>query len=60
MDGDYTVEERMMLEVSFYQNGKKQTYQVLNDAIVARGSLSRILEPFRISMKPFANIELTV
>ena len=34
MDGDYTVEERMMLEVSFYQNGKKQTYQVLNDAIV--------------------------
>ena len=44
MDGDYTVEERMMLEVSFYQNGKKQTYQVLNDAIVARGSLSRILD----------------
>ena len=28
MDGDYTVEERMMLEVSFYQNGKKQTSSI--------------------------------
>ena len=44
MVGDYTVEERMMLEVSFYQNGQKQTYQVLNEAVIARGALSQILD----------------
>ncbi len=44
MDGSYTVEERMMLEVTFMKNGKRQTCRVLNDAVIARGSLSRILD----------------
>jgi len=44
INGQYTIEERMMMEVSFYKGGKKQIYQVLNDAVIARGSLSHILD----------------
>lgn len=50
INNHYTIEERMMLEVSFCKNGKKQTQQVLNDIIIARGSLSRILD-LKVSYK---------
>ena len=44
MDGSYTVEKRMMLEVQLENNGKLETYFALNDAVIARGALSRILD----------------
>lgn len=50
MNGHYTIENRMMLEVSFTKDGRKQTYQVLNDAVISRGSLSRILD-LKVSYK---------
>jgi NAD+ kinase len=42
--GEYTTEERMMLEVSLEENGYIKRYYALNDAVVARGTLSRILD----------------
>nr|WP_319488119.1 NAD(+)/NADH kinase [uncultured Caproiciproducens sp.] len=42
--GDFTVENRMMLEVHLENNGKSETYFALNDAVMARGALSRILD----------------
>ena len=42
--GSYTVEERMMLEAAFEKDGKRQVHTVLNDAIVARGAMSRVLD----------------
>ena len=42
--GEYTTEERMMLEVSLEENGLVKRYYALNDAVVARGTLSRILD----------------
>lgn len=42
--GGYTLENRMMLEISLEQNGEKKTYTALNDAVIARGALSRILD----------------
>lgn len=42
--GDYIVEERMMLEVSFLKEGKLQTQRVLNDAVIARGLLTHLLD----------------
>ena len=44
VDGDYVIENRMMLEVRLEANGKTDTYCALNDAVLARGSLSRILD----------------
>lgn len=48
-DGNYTVEKRMMLEVCLEENGRKTTYAALNDAVVARGTRSRILD-FKVSL----------
>jgi len=48
VDGNYTVENRMMLSISFVQNGKSKSYYALNDAVIARGSLSRIVD-FKVS-----------
>lgn len=42
--GDYTVENRMMLEIRLTENGAGKTYVALNDAVVARGTFSRILD----------------
>lgn len=44
VDGDYSIENRMMLEISFEQDGKTSVCRALNDAVIARGSLSRILD----------------
>lgn len=40
----YAVEERMMLDVRLQTDGKEKVYRALNDAVLARGSLSRILD----------------
>lgn len=44
LSGNYWVEERMMLEASFLRKGeKKASYQALNDVVVSRGTLARIV-----------------
>ena len=43
-DGNYTIEDRMMLEVKLENNGIQETHYALNDAVLARGALSRILD----------------
>jgi NAD+ kinase len=44
VNGDYAIENRMMLEICLEANGQKECYCALNDAVIARGSLSRILD----------------
>lgn len=45
VDGHYRIEERMMLEIALEKNGHITDLQyALNDAVVARGTLSRILD----------------
>jgi NAD+ kinase len=44
IDGNYTIENRMMLSVTLERDGKIQSYYALNDAVIARGSLSRIVD----------------
>ncbi|HHV31201.1 NAD(+)/NADH kinase [Caproiciproducens sp. LBM24188] len=44
VDGNYTIEHRMMLDIRFEQDHKTLVYQALNDAVLARGALSRILD----------------
>ncbi len=42
--GDYTVEERMMLDVAIHSAGRDVIHDVaLNDAVISRGAISRIL-----------------
>lgn len=43
-EGDYIIENRMMLDVRFEQEGKPVLYQALNDAVLMRGALSNILD----------------
>lgn len=51
MTGDYTVENRLMLEVDIYRDGvKTYTDTALNDIVVSRGQISRILH-----VKTFVN-----
>lgn len=44
VDGKFTIEERMMLEVSIERDGIQERHYALNDAVLARGALSRILD----------------
>lgn len=42
--GDYSIEERMMLEASVYRSGQRITSLVgLNDAVISKGALSRMI-----------------
>lgn len=41
IDGNYTIDNRMLLKISL-ENGK--TYYALNDAVVSKGALSRIID----------------
>ncbi|NTV90129.1 MAG: NAD(+)/NADH kinase, partial [Clostridiales bacterium] len=44
INDNYSVEERMMLEVDIYRNGAKEVTEVaLNDVVISRGAISRIL-----------------
>jgi len=42
--GDYTIEDRMMLEIRVDLEEKPKIFSAFNDAVVARGTLSRILD----------------
>lgn len=54
LDGQYIIEERMMLEASVYRQGQKlTTMSGLNDAVVSKGALSRM-----IWLRIYANTEL--
>lgn len=45
LDGNYSVENRMMLDVSIIRNGERiSNHRVLNDIVVGKGSLSKISE----------------
>ena len=48
VNGNYRLEERMMLEISLKSQKRKKPYYALNDAVVSRGSMSRILD-FKVS-----------
>ncbi len=43
--GDYTIGERMLLDVSVInKDGNKRSYLAVNDAVISRGALSRIID----------------
>ncbi|MBQ8000569.1 MAG: NAD(+)/NADH kinase [Ruminococcus sp.] len=43
--GDYIIRERMLLDVAvIHQDGSKQSYLAVNDAVISRGSLSCIID----------------
>lgn len=44
LDGDYEVEKRMTLEVRVLQKKAKHKFRVLNDAVIAKGARSRIID----------------
>lgn len=43
-NGDFVVENRMMLELFCTISGKEERYTALNDIVISRGSLSRIID----------------
>ena len=44
LEGDYWLEERMMLHAEFLQKGEcRRAFEALNDVVVSRGSLARIV-----------------
>lgn len=44
-EGDYTIDERMMLKASVYNNDVfESSYHCLNDAVVTRGGLARLID----------------
>lgn len=44
VSGDFITDDRMMLEISVDCGGKIKKYHALNDAVVSKGALSRILD----------------
>lgn len=45
IDGKYSVEERMLLRVQVLRDGgEARAYLALNEAVVSRGSFSRMIE----------------
>lgn len=45
LQGEYSLEERLILSVSVFRNGaKSEEYAAVNDAVISRGSLSRIID----------------
>ena len=43
--GEYTIDERMMLKASVYQNDELiSSYHCLNDAVITRGELARLID----------------
>lgn len=44
LDGSYTKETRIIFDVEVIKNGVKKHYLAVNDAVIARGQLSRIID----------------
>lgn len=44
LDGDYSVEERVLFDVEVIKNGVSKSYLAVNDAVIARGQLSKIID----------------
>ncbi|MGN0457653.1 MAG: NAD(+)/NADH kinase [Eubacterium sp.] len=45
VNGDYVIDERMMLKADIAENGEiKGTYHCLNDAVISRGDLARLID----------------
>lgn len=45
LKGEYTLENRLILSVSVHrENGTSETYTAVNDAVISRGALSRIID----------------
>lgn len=44
VDKDYTIDKRMMLKATHTQGNKTTIYNVFNDVVVTKGSLSRIID----------------
>lgn len=44
LDGDYQTESRILLDVEVIKNGRSNHYLAVNDAIIARGQLSKIVD----------------
>lgn len=44
VQGNYKIEERMMLEVTYEDDGKTFTKPVVNEAVLSRGALSKIVD----------------
>lgn len=42
--GDYTIEKRMMLYITLKQNNIQKSYYALNDAVISRGTLARLID----------------
>ncbi|MCH5201728.1 MAG: NAD(+)/NADH kinase [Oscillospiraceae bacterium] len=44
LSNDYSVDKRMVLEIAVVKKDSKATYSCINDAVVSRGQLSRIID----------------
>ncbi len=44
VSGDYTTEQRILLDVEVIKNGESSRYLAVNDAVIARGQLSKIID----------------
>lgn len=44
LDGDYQTESRILLDVEIIKNGSSRHFLAVNDAIIARGQLSKIVD----------------
>ena len=44
LDGNYSVEERVLFDVEVIKNGVSMNYLAVNDAVIARGQLSKIID----------------
>ena len=44
VNGNYIIEERMMLKARLVKDGKEEDYHCLNDAVISRGSLARLID----------------
>ena len=53
ISGDYIIEERMMLKVSFVKDGKRKIYHALNDVVISKTDNSKL-----IGMDLFSGSEL--
>lgn len=44
MSGSYDIEERMMIQVEYQDQGKVKTDYIINEAVIARGALSKMVD----------------